>query len=160
MSAMNPRQMFLLDQACKPINEAFGNFGCYLVGTAAERQQYRDVDVRFIMADKRFDRLKKAVGLPGLAFLGIAIGQHLASLTALPIDFQIQRQTEANHHHGGKMRNALGHRSLANYEGDAPKVDVPEMLKQLQTENPSDVLDRPGVRGTRALAEGAPDGQQ
>jgi hypothetical protein len=132
--------MFLLDQACKPINEAFGDYGCYLVGTASERQQYRDVDVRFIMTDKKFDRLRKAVGPSGLAFLGIAIGQHIASLTSLPIDFQIQRQTEANHHHGDKRRNPLGHRSLANYEGDAPKVDMAKMLAQLQAENPSDVL--------------------
>jgi hypothetical protein len=116
--------MFLLDQACKPINEAFGSFGCYLVGTASERQQYRDVDVRFIMADKKFDRLEKAVKGVGMAFLGIAIGQYLASLTGLPIDFQFQRQTEANHYHGDKRRNPLGHRSLRNYEGDAPRVTV------------------------------------
>lgn len=122
MSALSPRQMFLLDQACKPINEAFGDFGCYLVGTASKRQAYRDVDVRFIMTDKQFDRLHKAVKDVGLAFLGLSIGQYLASLTGLPIDFQIQRMTEANHHHPGGFRNPLGHRSLASYVGDAPRI--------------------------------------
>jgi hypothetical protein len=146
--------MFLLDQACKPVNEAFGDFGCYLVGTASERQPYRDVDVRFIMTDKQFDRLEKAVKPRGVAFLGIAIGQHLASLTGLPIDFQIQRQTEANHHHGSKRRNPLGGRSLDNYEGDSPRVDMAKMLVQIQAENPSDVLDTPGVRTV------VPEGEQ
>lgn len=146
MTALSPRQMFLLDQACHPINEALGErFGTYLVGTSAHRQQYRDVDVRTIMSDKKHDRLSKAIGLEGIAFLGIAIGQYLASLTGLPIDYQIQRQTEANALHDG-IRNPLGHRNLANYKGDAQTVDMEAMLARLQAEHPSDVLDTPGVR--------------
>jgi hypothetical protein len=113
--------MFLLDSACSPIWDAFGR-GVYLVGTATERGQYRDVDVRAIMADKKHDRLEKAIGGDGIAFLGIAIGQYLASLTGLPIDFQIQRQTEANHHHPNKTRNPLGTRSMLNFQGDAPPM--------------------------------------
>jgi hypothetical protein len=122
VSALSPRQMFLLDLACKPLWEAFDGGGVYLVGTAVKREAYRDVDVRLILADKRYDRLKKALGPEGIAFLGLAIGQYLASLTGLPIDFQVQRQTEANHHHPGGMRNPLGLRSLRNFEGDAPPV--------------------------------------
>lgn len=119
MSAFSPRQMFLLDQACKPISEAFGDGGLYLVGTSAARQEYRDVDVRLMLSDKQYDRLVKAVGKDAVAFLGIAIGQYLASLTRLPIDFQIQRQAEANENHGNKMRNPIGCRDLSNYRGDA-----------------------------------------
>jgi hypothetical protein len=141
MSALSPRQMFLLDQACKPINEALGSFGCYLVGTAAEKKQYGDVDVRFIMADKPHDRLSKAVGPDGVAFLGIAIGQYIASLTALPIDFQIQRQTEANALHNGKVRNPLGVRNLRDFRGDAQTVDMERMLATLQAEHPTDLLE-------------------
>jgi hypothetical protein len=114
--------MFILDLACKPLWEAFEGGGVYLVGTAAERRPYRDVDVRLILADKRYDRLRKALGAEGIAFLGLSIGQYLASLTGLPIDFQVQRQAEANHHHAGGMRNPLGLRSLGNFEGDAPPV--------------------------------------
>lgn len=47
MSAFSPRQMFALDEACKPISEAFDETP-YLVGTAVSRQEYRDVDVRLI----------------------------------------------------------------------------------------------------------------
>lgn len=126
MSSLSPRQMFLLDLACQPLNDGLGDFGCYLVGSAAAPRgtvEPRDVDVRFIMSDKRHDRLVRAIGRDGVAFLGISIGQYLASLTGLPIDFQIQRQTEANALHDG-IRNPLGHRGLSNFRGDAQ----PEMM--------------------------------
>lgn len=117
MSAFSPRQMFLLDLACKPIAETFDH-SVYHVGTSASRQEYRDVDVRAILTDKQYDRLRKALGLDGIAFLGLAIGEYLHSLTDLPIDFQIQRMTEANALHDG-MRNPLGLRTLRNFQGDA-----------------------------------------
>jgi hypothetical protein len=110
MSALNPRQMFLLDSACQPP---------------------RDIDVRTIVDDKQFDKLRKAIKPKGIAFLGIAIGQYLASLTGLPIDYQIQRMTEANALHSG-TRNPLGHRNLDNYKGDAQTVDMERMLEKLQ----------------------------
>jgi hypothetical protein len=112
--------MFLLDQACQPLREAFPDYGPYLVGTATERGPFRDVDVRLIMEDPEYDKLAAAVGMPAIWFLGLSIGQYLASLTGLPIDFQVQRATEANAIHGDKMRNPLGRRGLINYEGDAP----------------------------------------
>ena len=146
MSSLSPRQMFLLDLACKPISEAFGE-SPYLVGTAqaarSEGKTPRDVDVRLILDDKAHKRLTKAVGSEGVAFLGLAIGQYLASLTDLPIDFQIQQRTAANARHGrtvrhdhtepvvgcrceerygheARQRNPLGGRTLASFEGDAP----------------------------------------
>jgi hypothetical protein len=149
VSALSPRQMFLLDMACHPINEAFGEYGTYLVGTAMSPrngQPPRDIDVRTIMKDKHYDKLTRAIGLPGVAFLGLAIGQYLASLTGLPIDYQIQRMAEANVLHEG-MRNPLGSRTLDRFKGDAQTVDMERMLAKLREENPSDVLDTPGVRG-------------
>ena len=123
MSGLSPRAFFLLDEACKPIKQAFPEHGPYLVGTAAEGKTFRDVDVRLILADDRYDRLAEAVTPVGMAFLGLSIGEYLASRTGLPIDFQIQRMTEANEQHGtgkGTCRNPLGRRSLLNYEGDCP----------------------------------------
>ena len=116
--------MFLLDEACKPLAEAFDH-GVYHVGTSADgRGEYRDVDVRCILTDKHCGKLSRAVGSDGIAFLGLAIGEYLASHTGLPIDFQIQQQTAANAHHGGKFRNPLGLRDLARYRGDAPPADT------------------------------------
>jgi hypothetical protein len=109
--------MFLLDMACKPIQEGVGD--TYHVGTSADgRHEYRDVDVRTILADERFDLLAEAIEPEGIAFLGLAIGQYLHSITGMPIDYQIQRQTEANERHDG-IRNPLGMRDLRNFRGDA-----------------------------------------
>lgn len=117
MSALSPRQMFLLDEACKPIRRAFDT-PPYLVGTAFTQRDFRDVDVRLILADDVYDLLAVAVEPHLVAFLGLAIGEYLASRTGLPVDFQIQRQTEANAKHPGP-RNPLGMRSLPEYAGDA-----------------------------------------
>jgi hypothetical protein len=119
VSALSPRQIWLLDEACKPINEAFGESGCYHVGTSAEgRSEYRDVDVRYIMHDDQYDKLQEAIGVNGIAFLGLSIGNHLAMMTHLPIDFQIQPMARANELHGDKFRNPLGVRRLSNFQGD------------------------------------------
>jgi hypothetical protein len=130
MSALSPRQMFLLDSACVPLREVW--WATYLVGTAMEPRDGRpprDIDVRTIVMDKQYDRLTKAIGQKGVAFLGIAIGQYLASLTGLPIDYQLQRMTEANALHDG-VRNPLGHRNLDNYKGDAQNVDMERLIHQ------------------------------
>lgn len=123
MSALNPRQMFLLDEACKPIRAAF-DWHPYLVGTAAnhERTTYRDVDVRLMLDEEKYDALSAAIGQDAIAFLGFAIGEYLAARSGLPIDFQLQRLPEANAKHGGKPRNPLGCRDLAEYTGDAPPL--------------------------------------
>jgi len=51
--------------------------------------------------------------------MGLTTGQYIASLTGMPIDFQVQRRTEANEKHPGKMRNPIGLRSMVNFRGDA-----------------------------------------
>lgn len=117
MSAFSPRQMFILDEACKPIAEAFDSTP-YLVGTATGRAEYRDVDVRLILDDDKYTALAGVVGPELIAFLGLAVGEYLAARTGMPIDFQVQQQTTANAKHNG-MRNPLGLRTLDNYRGDA-----------------------------------------
>ena len=97
-----------LDVACVPLQEAFP-FGVYLVGSAEERADYRDVDVRVIMQDEEFDRrYGDSPAVWSITCLGIC--EYLRRATGLNIDFQIQRQTEANEKYGDKRRNALGHR--------------------------------------------------
>lgn len=105
---------FALELACKHINAAFGGFGCYLVGSALERPDWRDIDVRFIMKDEEFDRLFPGTLKDGIwefdarwLLLTVSISEHLRRLTGLPVDFQFQPQTHANERHKG-MRNALG----------------------------------------------------
>lgn len=92
--------------------DAFGS-PPYLVGTAARGKQWRDVDVRLILADEEFDALF-GVGGPQQssngkwASLCMAYSALAEKMTGLPVDFQIQRQTQANEQHPGLERCALG----------------------------------------------------
>lgn len=115
--------IFALNEACVVINDAFGDFGCYLVGSALERPDWRDVDVRFIMDDDEFAKLFPDAALHSAAWehdarwvlLTVSIAERLSKLTGLPIDFQFQPQTFANERHKGP-RNALGIRYATTRE--------------------------------------------
>lgn len=105
-------EMFLLNQACAPLVSAFGPH-LYLVGSSLERRDYRDVDIRCILPDGDFDRLFPGAfdvnyGLCGLwSVMCSSISLMLARHTGLPIDFQIQRMTQANEEFEGQ-RAAVG----------------------------------------------------
>lgn len=106
--------IFALDQACVHIIQAFNSYGCYLVGSALERPDWRDVDVRLIMDDKEFAALFPAVVNEGAwehdprwLLLTVSISGWLSKATGLPIDFQFQPQTHANARHKGR-RQPLG----------------------------------------------------
>ncbi len=111
MSALSPEQMFRLDLACRPLNDWLGSRACYLVGTADQPRvdrPPRDVDVRAILDDADYDRLAAALPDDGvLNLLQVGVSSYLRDVTGLPIDFQVQRQTEANERHKG-TRNPLG----------------------------------------------------
>lgn len=116
---------FALTQACQQLNAAFGGFGCYLVGSALERADWRDIDVRFIMSDDEFEAefphtlhrdesgkiLPEGGGAwehdPKWLLLTVSIANWLRQQTGLPIDFQFQPRTHANARHKGR-RDALG----------------------------------------------------
>ncbi len=108
--------VFKLELACKPINAAFDGFGCYLVGSALQRPDWRDIDVRYIMDDEAFYREFPAVRRdastwefdPKWILICTGIADYLRNATGLPVDFQIQPQTHANKVHGGKGRHPLG----------------------------------------------------
>lgn len=134
---LSPRQMFLLDNAAWPIRRTFvytdgedrdGFSGLYLVGSTMSGEKSagaRDTDVRLMLSDGKYERLKGAVGMTGIRFLGIVIGQYLASATGLPIDFQIQQTSAANEAHKGR-RNPLGTRDLDNFIGDGEPKPKPD----------------------------------
>jgi hypothetical protein len=108
---------FALELACRDICDAFDGYGCYVVGSALERRDWRDVDVRFIMPDEEFAKLFPSVHF-GVGYgcweqdtrwllLTVSISERLSKLTGLPIDFQFQPQTHANERHKGS-RSAIG----------------------------------------------------
>lgn len=107
--------IFALELAIRDVNDAFDSYGCYLVGSALERPDWRDVDVRCIMSDEAF-----SAEFPGCTMasadwefdakwllLTVSLSERLSRVTGLPIDFQFQPQTHANSRHK-KQRSALG----------------------------------------------------
>jgi hypothetical protein len=111
---------FALDQACAQISQAFDGYACYLVGSAIQRPDWRDVDVRFIMEDSAFAALFPDAGGhweqdPRWLLLVVSISQWLSKLTGLPIDFQFQPQTHANEKHKGP-RYAIGIRIAKEFK--------------------------------------------
>lgn len=105
-------QFYNLQCACAMLVEAFG-YSIYLVGSSLERRDFRDVDVRCILSDDQFDRLFPNISGSNYqtdAFWCLAcsaISEWLQTRTNLPIDFQIQRCTQANVENDGP-RSALG----------------------------------------------------
>src|SRR5688500_2358188 len=89
---------FRLNQACYWVWQAFGHVPD-LVGSAMERQDYRDVDVRLILPDDEYARLfpddPATWGRMSLwSYLCAAISDQLARASGLPVDFQIQSQAD------------------------------------------------------------------
>lgn len=103
-SGLTTRDLFALDHACSFLNKAFP--ATYLVGTAYTSGRYRDVDVRTMLDDKDFDRIFADSGV--WEVFCFTVGCWLSAQTGLPVDYQVQRVSEANAKYGGKPRNPLG----------------------------------------------------
>lgn len=108
-SHLTTAQFAILNDACIPVCEAFES-PPYLVGSVTERADYRDIDLRIILEDEEFDRLFAGRVLLW-SMICVSVGQYLANATGLPIDFQIQRMTEANEKHPTTHRNPMGMRA-------------------------------------------------
>ncbi|MGQ5692115.1 hypothetical protein ACSVIA_20370 [Rhodococcus erythropolis] len=66
------------------------------------------MDVRMILSDENFDRMfPRPIEDPMRHFIENAVTDHYVNATGLRIDFQIQRQTEANAKYPG-VRQPLG----------------------------------------------------
>lgn len=117
-SFLSPPDFHRLDWACQPIRKAFGT-PPYLVGSVLTRPDFRDVDLRLILADEVVEKLFGLDGAWGTEenptphglrlLLDIALSDLIAKAAGLPwpIDFQIQSMTEANvPEHGA--RNPMG----------------------------------------------------
>ena len=91
------------------VRDYFGHVP-YHVGSSLMSKDWRDVDVRLILPDKKFAKLFGSDLSSGtnvkLAAVTLAFATLGKEMTGLPIDFQIQQQTWANEHYPGP-RSAL-----------------------------------------------------
>ena len=100
-------QFTLLDHACMAVMAAFDH-PPYHVGSSTQRPDWRDVDVRLMLPDEEYDALF-AEKLPEFwSLICLAITEYLSRVSGLPVDFQIQRMTDANREYRGHFRNPLG----------------------------------------------------
>jgi hypothetical protein len=120
---------FALDIACRLLNEAFheDGYGCYLVGSATSRADWRDIDVVAILSDDAFESLFPDAHVqqgsfehdPRWLVLTVALSKWLSEQSGLPVDFKFQPQTWANARHDGP-RHALGMRMVPKRQQSAP----------------------------------------
>jgi hypothetical protein len=96
-----------LDLASLLVREALGT--PYLVGSCLTSSDFRDVDIRVILADKRFRRLFGTGGRDALRHVvQVAMTEHYQRATGLRIDFQVQSMTSANSGRYPGPRHPLG----------------------------------------------------
>lgn len=97
----------LLNEWCKQVRwmfRDFDNVGLFMVGSVLTKRDYRDVDIRLMLADQAFvDHFPKSYR----DYLSLSVSLWGQKATGLPIDFQVQQMFSANEQHKGK-RNAIG----------------------------------------------------
>lgn len=101
----------LLDHWGYVISRAFGETPYHVGSSAMQKTGWRDVDVRIIMDDEKFDALfGKDQGRfnPFWTATMLAYSIWGERVTGLPIDFQIQRRSSVSQDDWDKPRNPLG----------------------------------------------------
>lgn len=92
------------------IKDAYGETP-YLVGSAAVGKTWRDVDVRLMLPDARFDAMFGTFRPFGLGAMWCLLTASISALgtdmTGLPVDFQFQPVSHANERYKG-VRHPLG----------------------------------------------------
>ena len=101
-----------LEEFGSQVWSAFGD-NPYLVGSALTQRTWRDVDVRLILDDEEYKRLD--LGDPERGTMNakwcawcMAFASLGRTMTALPVDFQIQQRTFANKKFPKQKRHPLG----------------------------------------------------
>ena len=103
--------LLLLHQFGAVVFEAFETYP-WLVGSALTARTPHDIDVRLVLTGKDYERWCGGYGEahPGTpwASLSLAYSALARQTTGLPVDFQIQRMTDANREHSDDERQPLG----------------------------------------------------
>ena len=93
---------------CRALDE-----DAYMVGSATKGTEYRDVDIRVIMDDAKFNALfgdwSATTWQPFWSLFNVAVSDYLAKQTGLPIDFQVQRRGDVSEADWNEPRTTVGH---------------------------------------------------
>ncbi len=112
----------LLQEFGSLVWDAFGDTPYHVGSSVLNKTDWRDVDVRMILPDEEWDRM--GLGDPRQCHLNpkwralcMVFSAYGRQMTGLPIDFQLQRQTEANEEFAGGVRSAIGIVPLRMFKG-------------------------------------------
>jgi hypothetical protein len=102
----------LLDHWGATLYEAFGEVAYHVGSSAMKKTGWRDVDVRMIMEDDKFEQLfgKYHAGRCHAFWVAMMLSFSLwgQKVTGLPIDFQIVKRSDVTKADWEKPRNPLG----------------------------------------------------
>ncbi len=109
-------QFIELRFACAIVKGTFTEgFGMYLVGSALKRRDWRDVDVRHIIADAEFvqrfgEYIEPYDRNKFLRAFNPGVSAWMSAAAKLPVDYQVQPITKANELYPSESnpRNGLG----------------------------------------------------
>lgn len=108
-TSIGPHDIYLLDQWGRQLTEAFGA-GAMLVGSVARGEKdWRDVDIRMPLP-KSMTRMSDHA----IRAVNLAVTLWGRQVTALPIDFQMQRADEFKSY-DNDIRNPMGPRSKTGW---------------------------------------------
>jgi len=111
-----------LELALNSVLLALNEHCAYLVGSVFEGPDYNDIDVVILMEDEKYDALFGKSGssnAPFVKWFNHASSTQLGLMTGLPIDFRVQRMSNANKQYGGpkNIRDPIG------INGNGPDFD-------------------------------------
>lgn len=108
-SSLGPAEMFILNQWAAALRVVFEE-PPILVGSVTRAEAWRDVDVRLMLDQDRWDTLTNHGDADQLQILNVAFTMWGQRCTGLPIDFQFQQVDEANAEYPTGQRIPLGFR--------------------------------------------------
>ena len=130
------------------VNAAFDD-DCYLVGSAVASRDFRDVDVRMIMDDHKYELFFGPIAPAHSALLSLIIASvsgYLSQLTGLRIDFQIQKRSRISKEEWDKPRVSLGRAYRVTLRSsDGTDLRPPWMVKPKWTLRGVRLGGRPGL---------------
>lgn len=107
---VGPHAGYLLRLYGAHVDQAFGHVAYQVGSSLTEKRGWRDVDVRLVMPDDEFaDQFPGIVGSRSRRMHELAWTVLGERMTGLPIDFQIQMQSEANAEFDGPRSALLLH---------------------------------------------------
>lgn len=111
---IGPHDRLMLDLFGELVWEAWGERG-YIVGSSQRGVPWRDVDIRVMVSREEFQRWFGTTWQDGRRHQNPLWRAHMLAwsklgqqLTGLPIDFQVERISEANAKHRDEPRNPIG----------------------------------------------------